>query len=96
MGELKNGMTGNLEMLRATCLLGGQAVMTHRKAQADVVVLEVAMINEQGCWLKQHHQEPPLLLLHGFPTSKYFQTQQDCWKEHCIPKHLCWLHARAA
>jgi len=83
MGKLTNGMTGNLDMPRALCLLG-QAVMTHRKAQADVIVLEMAMINEQGCWLKQHHQKPPLLFLHGFSASKYSQTQQDCRKEHCI------------
>lgn len=83
MGKLTNGMTGNLDMPRALCLLG-QAVMTHRKAQADVIVLEMAMINEQGCWLKQHHQKPPLLFLHGFSASKHSQTQQDCRKEHCI------------
>ena len=35
----------------------------HRKAQTDVVILEVAMVNQKGCWLKQDHQEPPLLLL---------------------------------
>ena len=56
----------------------------HRKAQADVVVLEVAVVDEQGCQLQQYHQQPPLLLLQGFLASKHPQTQQDCWEEHCI------------
>ncbi len=36
-------------------------VESHRKAQTDVVILEVAMVNQQGSWLEQHQQQPPLL-----------------------------------
>lgn len=67
----------------------------HRKAQADVVVLAVAVVDEQGCRLEQYHQQPPLLFLQGFLASKHPQTQQDCWEEHCIGTvsgvcAMCW------
>ena len=62
----------------------------HRKAQADIVVLKVTVVNQQSCWLKQHNQQPPLFLLQCFLASKDPQAQQDSGKEHCTAKcHQC-------